>query len=362
MKRVFLFAYSQCNLGDDLFIHVLVKRYKSARFFLYGDRNSRLSVENNLKIVEKDNWLIQLVKSIRPSFAAKIRNFQEERCDATVYIGGSLFIEYNNWETILTWWKYVAEHRKFFVLGANFGPWHTEAYRKQMAEIFSKMKDVCFRDKYSKSLFPNIPNVRYAPDILFGYPMPETGTKFKQAFVSVINCETKDEGDNKLSLFDKQYVKALANLVESLVVNGWRIVLSSFCKNEGDEEGIKKILQEVKDSSTVEIVNYDGTNAYGLLTRLAESEIVYGSRFHAVILGLAARRPVVPIIYSDKTRRVLEDIGFSGRSFDVREMKEDAGFRMSEIAADSEPQRIGNIKELSDQSNLHFEKLDLLLG
>ena len=361
MKRIFLFGYTRSNLGDDLFILTLIRRYKSTCFYLYGNKKSSYITARNMKMVDSDSWVIRQAKKIRPSLAARIHDYLESRCTATVYIGGSLFIEYKNWKTILTWWEYVAEHRKFYVLGANFGPWHTEEYRNQMADIFSKMQDVCFRDTYSQKLFADVPSVRYAPDILLGYPMPKTSLRTKQAFVSVINCETKDEGDNQLNVFNRQYEKVLAELIDCLIEKGWKVVLSSFCKYEGDEAGIEKVLKNVQDISHIEVVNYDGTNTEKVLCCLAESEIVYGSRFHAVILGFAARRPVVPIIYSDKTKRVLEDMNFSGRLFDIREMNDNDGLKMAEIADSYEKQYLGNIDCLSEQSKEHFKALDSLI-
>ncbi|KIR02076.1 putative transferase [Lachnospiraceae bacterium TWA4] len=59
-----------------------------------------------------------------------------------------------------------------YILGANFGPYYTEEYLKAMAKVFEKAEDVCFREKYSYQLFQNN-RVRYAPDILFTYPMPK---------------------------------------------------------------------------------------------------------------------------------------------------------------------------------------------
>lgn len=47
-----------------------------------------------------------------------------------------------------------------------------------------------------------------------------------------------------------------------------------------------------------------------VLRELAASEIVVGTRFHATILGLVAGARVLPIMYSDKTKHVLEDIHF----------------------------------------------------
>ena len=359
-RQVFIYAYNKCNFGDDLFVHAILRRYPFVKFYFRGDYESaqRIQTEKNIKRVHDDSWLIRQVYNIRPSLAARMKMHKEKQCDAVVYIGGSLFIEYKNWETILTWWRYTADNRKFFVIGANFGPWHTEEYRRQSGEIFRKMQDVCFRDKYSKELFSEIPTVRYAPDILLGYPMPEEEVDPKQAFVSVINCESKGEGDNQLKPFDRSYTEGMADLVQRLLDQGWKVVLSSFCRAEGDEEGVRKIIDKLADTSSVEVKNYDGFNTDEILRSIAASAIVYGTRFHAAVLGFAARRPVVPLIYSDKTKNILEDMQFSGESFDIRKPSDDFGERLAAIAGASEIQYLNHMDQYAKQSEEHFKKLD----
>ena len=366
MKKVFLFAYTQINLGDDLLIRAIVRRYSDARFYLFGEKcvAENFAEDKNLMVIPESNWLTKLAGRIRPSFAARLKNAHEQHCDSVVYIGGSLFIEYDNWETILNWWEYEAEHRKFYVLGANFGPWHTEEYRHRIGFIFDKMQDVCFRDKYSRNLFSEVETVRYAPDILLNYPMPKVEIKTQQAFISVINCASKDEGDNQLSEYDQAYTKGMIALIQILVEDGWRVALSSFCKNEGDEVGIQKILDglKLKNSDAIEILNYDGKNTSKLLNKLAESEIIYGSRFHAVILGLAAHRPVVPIIYSNKTKNILKDLHFSGDCFDIRKLGESFADQAAALAYHPERQILSNVDQYAKQSEEHFQKLDQQLN
>ena len=363
MKRIFLYAYDRANLGDDLFVRTIVRRYPDARFYMRGDDGTarRFGAERNLKILKDDRWLLRCAKRLHPSLAARLRGYEEQRCDAVVYIGGSLFIEYDTWPTILTWWRYEAENRPFFVLSANFGPWHTEEYRAQMGQIFGRMRDVCFRDRYSTALFPDVNTVRYAPDILLSYPMPRPAAK-KQAFISVIDCASKDEGRNRLAQFDAAYTAEIAALADRMIEQGRAVVFSSFCRAEGDEDAIGKILACMRSRDGVRQINYDGTNAEQVLAALAESEIVYATRFHAAILGFAAGRPVVPIIYSDKTTHVLKDLGFRGRCLDIRTLSTDQRLPAIRIDTDPKKQLLNNPSSLIQQAQEHFTGLDLLLN
>ncbi len=352
MKRVFLYAYDRQNLGDDLFVHTIVNRYPDVQFYMWSDRKNRetFSCLPNLKVIDKDSPFVHLLRKLRPSLVARYKAWLETRCDAVAYIGGSIFMEYPNWAQIASWWEYEAENRPFYVLGANFGPYHTEAYREKMAQVFARCRDVCFRDRYSHDLFREVPTVRWAPDILFGYPMPQVPLREKQVFVSVINCEGRDE-THDLSRWDACYVANMAKLLRHMLENGCSLVLASFCEEEGDAEGIAKILNamDCSDHPKIRVVRYNGTNAGEVLRAIAESESVVATRFHAAILAMAAGRPVLPIVYSDKTLHVLEDLEFRGAVYDLRK---DAPWTDVGMTAAAVP---------SDQALRHFEKLDLIL-
>lgn len=356
MKKVFLYAYDGVNLGDDLFVRVICGRYPQAQFYIWGDEARRAVFRDvpNLKVILRDNPVSKALGAIRPSFAARYHGWLERRCDAVVYIGGSIFMEYPNWQQICTWWDYEAKNRPFYVLGANFGPYHTEAYREKMAQIFENCRDVCFRDKYSAGLFPGV--VRCAPDILFSYPTPKVPVKEKQIFVSVIDCQGRDE-THDLYCFDNSYVANMAGLLKEYLDDGWRLVLSSFCKQEGDENGIRRITNAMGVSAgdpRITMLCYDGTNTDALLTAIAESERVISTRFHGVILALAAGRPVLPVVYSDKTARVLEDLAFDGAAVDLRKEKSWAGAQNWENS-------VPLPEEAHHAAQRHFEKLDKVL-
>lgn len=360
MKRVFLYAYDHCNLGDDLFVHAITMRYPNVQFYLWSDKNNRKTFQRipNLKALDKNGTLIQMLHRLRPSLVPRYRGWLENRCNAVVYIGGSIFMEYENWEQILTWWEYEAKNRPFYVLGANFGPYKSEAFRNKLADIFCDAKDVCFRDRYSYKKFCDVSTIRYAPDILFSYPMPKVAAVKKQLFVSPIDCSSRGEGETSLSAYEEHYIATLSRLLKHYLNDGYRLVLASFCKEEGDERAIRKLLISLgldeKDERII-ILSYNGTNAGTLTAALSESEYVIATRFHAAILALAAGRPVFPIVYSDKTLHVLEDIDFSGNYADLRNMQS-ISYKDSRSNLDT-PQEI-DFARLAQQAQEHFAMLD----
>lgn len=363
MKRIFLYAYDRQNLGDDLFVHTITKRYPDVQFYMWSEKENRRTFAqlSNLKVIDKDSCFVRFLQKFRPSLAVRYKSLLEKRCDAVVYIGGSIFMEYPNWEQVCAWWEYEAKNRPFYVLGANFGPWHTEAYRQKMEQILGDLRDVCFRDCYSQGLFPGVKSVRQAPDILFSYPMPKVPVKEKQLFVSVVDCGGKTEGAQTLCDYEEHYVTGMAGLLSRYLEQGWKIVLASFCETEGDSRAADQIVKSMgipKNDQRIEMLAYDGGNADALTEVIAASEYVIATRFHGVILALAAGRPVFPVIYSDKTSRVLEDLHFQGAWADLRR-PEPLSFETSirNLALENNPAD----RSVFINANVHFAKLDELL-
>lgn len=360
MKKVFLYAYDHRNLGDDLFVHAITRRYPNVEFYFWSDRNNRKTFQriSNMKVLDKNSALVQMLHRLRPSFVSRYKGWLESRCNAVVYIGGSIFMEYENWEQILTWWEYEVQNRPFYILGANFGPYKSEAFRDKLADIFSDAKDICFRDQYSYKKFRKVSTARYAPDILFSYPIPKVSIIKKQLFVSPIDCSSRGEGKTSLSAYGEHYFTILSSLLKRYLSDGYRLVLASFCKEEGDEQVIQRLMDffgaDKKDGRIVNLF-YDGTNTEEMIEALAESEYVIATRFHAAILALAAGRPVFPIVYSDKTIHVLEDIGFLGNYVDLRNMSS-ISYEDSRSNLDK-PQKI-DIVRLAQRAQEHFTMLD----
>lgn len=349
MKKAFLYAYDKANLGDDLFVRTIANRYPRVKFYLWSDkRNRAVFKENkNIKIIDKESFFLKILYQIGPSLVARYQDAKKKKCDAVIYIGGSIFMEYPTWRNVVNWWKYQSEHYPFYVIGANFGPYETEQYREEMEKIFDNMKDVCFRDKYSYRLFEKNPNVHYAPDILFSYPLPKIEKKKKQVFVSVINCEIKEDG--KYIQYKDFYEKSICRILEYFQERKYEIKIASFCKEEGDEIAAQRIAKQFNGKT--ELICYDGENEKDILYKLAESKYVVATRFHAMVLGLSAGSIVFPILYSDKSKHVLDDIGYGG---DYLRLQNTQDFILSN-SVENQVQQLGDIPKKSKD---HFIQLD----
>lgn len=356
MKKIFLYAYDHINLGDDLFIETIVNRYPNTKFYFWTDTKNKKVFQDlkNLKIIDMDSKKINLIKKIRPSLEMRYKEAIQKKCDAQVYIGGSIFMEYPTWKNIVSWWEYQSTQYSFFVLGANFGPYHTEEYRIAMDKVYTQLKDICFRDTYSKNLFKANDNVRQAPDILFSYQIPIRQKKKKQIFISVISCKDR----NFKGLSEEEYILKMIDLINGFYQEDYKIILASFCEEEGDLKAAEKIKDNMRNSARVSILNYNGLNRKKIIEAISESSYIIATRFHAMILGMVAKIPVFPIVYSDKTKNVLEDINFDGNYADLRD-KESLTYENAKY--NLEMNYKVNVDEMKKNANQHFMKLDKIL-
>ncbi len=351
--KAFLYAYDKVNLGDDLFIEMLVNRYPKVQFYMWSTPENRrvFSDLKNLHIWDPEGWFPRFLRKLRPSLGARWTAFPKDRCDCCIYIGGSIFQEYDTWPHIVNWWQYHSRHYPFYVLGANFGPWHTPEYQQGMAEAFRNLKDLCFRDQYSHNLFPDCSRV--APDILFAQEFPNVKSK-KQVFISAIDCQN---GPNGLHSAAAHYEHCLAEMAMDYVSHGYEVIFASFCKAEGDEDTCLRLQNALKDrGAESRTLFYTGSNREEMLREIAASAFVVGTRFHACVLGLAAGKPVLPILYSDKTKNMLKDIGFSGPSMDLREEFGPVLFEQLDQTL------MLDISSHAQRAGKHYEKLDKLYG
>lgn len=314
-KTIFIKAYLNMNLGDDLFLDILLIKYPNVNFMMIVPNENFVFLEKykNLKIIKKNKFLRLLdklgIKLMKKSF---VEFYFEKKCVATITIGGSLFIQNKYWIN-----TYVREKNNFylshpnFLIGANFGPFYDNEYLYAYTELFSKYSDICFRDTYSYDLFKTLENVRIAPDVVFSFDTyikaiaANVKTANKSISLSIMDVRKK----TTLEKADK-YKQKIIEVISHFCNNGYEVNLISFCRNEGDLDYIYEILK-CSGSEHINVINYEG-NLEQILEILINSEYIVASRFHSMILGWLLRKPVYPIVYSKKMENVIKDVEFKG--------------------------------------------------
>lgn len=345
-KEVYLKAYFRKNLGDDLFVRYVVERYPQVSFKISADSPFARPFTHfpNIRNLGKPGQLIDKVcnKIIGKQIC---RQQMEKSARAVVRIGGSVFIEPIPFSPP----KRYFVHPNTFMIGCNFGPYKTEAYRKFIISRLEKSKDVCFRDRYSYEMFSFLDNVRVAPDVLFGYPGYPAVQKGCGVGISVMSIDKRPE----LRHVADKYYNEIAQTLDECARRQIPVKLFSFCEAEGDAEAIREIMARSK-TKRAEVCEYDG-DMDAILEQLNECEYIVATRFHAMVIGWCLSKKVFPVVYSNKQLNVMQDIGYRGSLWDLKKTEADSDICLMEHIMAARPI---DAKDLQQRAQQQFEMLD----
>lgn len=323
MTRIKLYAFFGKNLGDDLMVDILLKRYPQYRFYYDGsEANSDLflqypNFENRTPLLRrygKLNYALNVLTGHKKEDFLLQRLFlrREKKSFCGILIGGSMFMQFAAEPERQVWWEELRFGKlPRFVIGVNFGPYRTEAFREAFGGYFCRCRGVTFRDRHSYRLFAHHANAAYAPDVVLNLPAEEylTGECDGTVLISVIDVG----GRAHLAEWTEDYQRFIIDCCETSIRRGKRPVLMSFCQQEGDENAIGQLMERMSAATRekTEKFFYHG-NLEEALRLFARANYVIATRFHAMILALRFHKPFFSIAYSDKVKWVLDDLDFKG--------------------------------------------------
>lgn len=315
MKKTFIYAYLAQNLGDDLMVRILCQRYPYIQFRIYAAKEYRkiFSDITNLQIC---SWEDRKAK-FWDYFWEKVGNRESgywkmliRLSYGVIHVGGSSFTQHeDDFEELVQADERLRNlSKRLYVLGVNFGPYSNEEYYKRYDKLFSQYDGVTFRDQFSYKLFSHLQNVRLAPDIVFNYPVKIKRYKVKkQVLFSVIELKRRN-GKYALNQWCETYEVFIAKMAETVIEMGYQVVFIGFCKMQGDMDAIESIKGRISNGGNGNIESYCYSGDFEKCMKLfEESERIVGTRFHSIILGWLFQKKVLPIIYDDKTRNLMED-------------------------------------------------------
>lgn len=352
-KKVLLLGYVRKNVGDDLFIAMLLTRYKNVQFLLRTDDISYCEPfkhYNNCDfLITKDDILKQDMTDI---------------C-ACIYVGGSIFIEYDkslkyreNFNKFLKNCK--SDGIAFFYMSSNFGPYKTQEFYDSCMEAFSIIEGITFRDKKSYEEFSQVETASYVPDLVFGLNIRK-GRKIKNSIgISLVDLSLPVRG-KAVNDIEPKYCNMLINNIINFVNNGKKVYLFSFCEHEGDLRTIDKILLSLNDKErqSVIVVDYKGTigNLYDFVHLYSRMEKTICTRFHSLVMSLIFKHELVVVSYSNKLNNLLNDLEYDFKVVNIDENIEKIYFK------DSEFKKIEAkvLNSFRTKAINHFSKLDNVL-
>ena len=135
-KKILIYGYTRVNFGDDLFFKILVERYPDVEFYM-------LAEDDYSQIIRCDNFHSMRRNRINKIFASHIPyQFYLHRFDAVICIGGSIFMEMgtsgsNRIVRFLLKYKRKFPSVPIYIVGSNYGPEQTTAFRESVKELFT---------------------------------------------------------------------------------------------------------------------------------------------------------------------------------------------------------------------------------
>lgn len=311
MKNVFILAYSKVNLGDDLFVDMLVNRYKNIQFYTRAIQEKTYIYNKNANLHFKDYTLDDLAQVSAKEF------------DAIVYIGGSIFMERAGGVERIKKLNAIAINCKknnipFLFINSNFGPYSSQEYKREVQKLMRNITDICFRDKNSYETFNKYQSVRYAPDVVFSYNKTFR-VKKDTVGISVLNFKYRKE----LNFYQRKYYEVLKTSIMNYIKQGKTVTLFSFCQYEGDEDAINTLLSELpqKYLANIQVECYRG-KIDEFIKKYSSMEYFLCSRFHSMVLSAVFKQKVSILSYSNKIANVINDLHLIKEYYNVSEIND----------------------------------------
>ncbi|MDO5292493.1 MAG: polysaccharide pyruvyl transferase family protein [bacterium] len=365
-KKVLLSAYVNQNLGDDLFVKIVCERYPNVIFILTGEMEHKRAYRSipNLKFVSDNTLLIKvickftnIIKKIRKKpmiYRNKLLlNILSAHYKINILIGGSIFNEtstrLSELEMEQKWYK-----RHPYIIGCNFGPYSTKRFYEYCVQSFREATQVSFRDRYSYELFKELKNVSLATDV--GFSLVHRTKDLGYYVFSVLDLSIVDYGRSKK--FHKDYLEKILEIVNVLLASNKTVYIVSFCNPQGDMNSVNHIVKTVNSSSRVKPFSYEEEGMDKTLELLANAEGIVATRFHALVLGILFQKKVLPIMYSNKMKHLLDDLQIKDKTYSIPEFTNENTDKLMKNFLDMSKIDVDKLKQLSCSQ---FNKLDQVL-
>ena len=324
--KAYLFACIEKNIGDDLFVKIICERYPNIDFVITSEANygSLKEIRNLIFSKSLTQWIwasslgqSNRIKRIIGKIIQIYYSWQLPRCEVGVMIVGNAFKNLKYTGRGQSQWirERIGLANRFYIISTNFGPYSNESWKNDCTKIFSKVKDICFRDNYSYKLFSQLPNVRVAADAVLTLGLMDH-EKNKNVIISVIDCSFKARSNN-LKKIAFIYEKKMIDTINYLLQEGYNVTLLN-SNSDQDRPACERILRKINKDS-VSVIDYDG-NLDIIFQLYKRSSYVIGTRLHTIILGLLFKMVVVPIVYDIKVDNFLKDCQFDQTYFDIKNL------------------------------------------
>jgi polysaccharide pyruvyl transferase WcaK-like protein len=226
--------------------------------------------------------------------------------DIDIFLDASGFLYSEQWgknsprklATSIKKWK--RQGSKVILLPQAFGPFNSDAIKKNMKVIINNADLIFAREKKSYDYLCSIDgkkdNIILAPDFTNLLEIQlDTNSLYTNKICIIPNQRMLDKTSN-----GKEYLSILGEIINLLDQNKKEYF---FLIHEGKED--KEIINKLKLKQ--EALFVESTDALEIKKIIGESKGVIGSRFHGLVSSLAQGNPVIALGWSHKYYELLND-------------------------------------------------------
>lgn len=201
------------------------------------------------------------------------------------------------------------------VIGCNVGPFASPIHRQVAVSELALYDLITVRDKASYDFIKartKCPNLRLHPDILFGLKdaLPDST---HQSDNSLCISVFKDGGDGC-------YNQKMAALADCYIekTNGRVKLLIFESTDNSDVISAGKIYSLAKHKDNIDIITH--RTGKEIINAVCACNCIVGTRFHSIVMAILAEKPFIPIVYSNKSQNLLEDLSYDGAIYSFDDM------------------------------------------
>lgn len=351
--NIYLSAYVNRNFGDDLMIRQLCNAFPSHNFLLfapkYREMFDTISDIPNLKL--SDISLEQFSKCCKSD-------------DVFVKIGGSMFIIKSR-RTLINRTKellYLKRIKKcgckLAVIGCNVGPFASPIHRQVAVNELALYDLVTVRDKASYDFVKahtKCPDLRLYPDILFGLKdslLNNSNSNDNSLCISAFKDGGDGEYNGKMAALADGYIKATGGRVKLLIFEATE-------KSDYISAGKIYALAENKDKIDI-VIHRTGKE---IMKAICACNCVVCTRFHSIVMAITAGKKFVPIVYSNKSQNLLEDLNYNGVIYNFDNMDSfDIDKALDHLISNKTASINADIIQLCTNAKMHMQALNEFLN
>ena len=283
-----LSGYFDNNFGDDYMMKIIANSLPEINFVVDGNENV------NSVLYEEPNVSIQ-------------KNIPKLKYPNLVVTGCGFMI--NSKTALCTELVHLLKGKSpgDYCLGCNIEPLDGFIKKWLIIRKLNKFRLIVCRDKKSLSWlckYVSKPQKEYLPDILFG--LPDEWLPDKKNGNNLGISLMHREGDTE----DCKYYKDMASIADFWIESSGRgVILMAF--NSGNEDDIYScecVKKLMKHPEKAEIAAHKrGGEIFEAYSKCSK---IVGARFHSAVLALKMGLPFFPIVYRDKMKNLINDLGY----------------------------------------------------